>query len=1012
MRPLIKSRANKRLINIIHFSSGRARFAVDALYRSPSIAQWLERAFFNQEGINTVVASWRTGTLLIIFNPTLFSLKSLTDKINKHLTNENTNIEKEYYQRKFPVKKKPIQVTSPHPWHYLTKEQVVLLFSSSMEYGLSEEQAQAHLRLYGTNWLIPPKKRLESEIFWRQFQNLPVLLLFGSAGLSLLTGGILDSAVILSVVLINGYLGYVTESSAEKTVNLLNKAVYPDVYIVRNQKMRLIKVEDIALGDILALTPGTLVPADARIIRADNLYLDESILTGESLPINKTHKKLQVERLTLADRTNMVFRGTTVISGSGMAVVVATGSSTELGSIQNLMGDSNPPETPLQKQLHEIGKKMVGASLGISFMVFSIGILRRENFLNILKTAISLAVAAIPEGLPAVATVAFATGIKRLKKRNLLVRHLDAVETLGNIDVICFDKTGTLTLNKMEVLSLIIENMGLFKVRDRKILQDDHAIKVSDYPSLLQMIKVLVLCNEAESKAHSISGSATEAALLRLAMEANINCDELRAQFPMISIQYRSLHQNYMITVHRNIKDEKKIFIAAKGTPSEILARCTHYLKDEKPVLLSLEDKIKIEQANKEMAEEALRVLGIAYQELNDNADTKETPLIWLGLVGLRDSIRPEVKGIIKTLHHAGIKTIMITGDQTATARAVGEELNINGQEQLSIVDCAQIMDYDKNAFLSLVEKAHIFSKVSPAYKLHIIKALQQSGKTVAMAGDGINDGPALKVADIGIAMAGQNFDLAQRVADLVVLKNNLSSLIPGIEEGRAVHSNLKKAVNYIISQNLSEMIYTFVSVAIGFKEPLTPLQLLWLNLVTDILPELALSQEPPEFDVLKKGMEQGNLISKSDLKKVGVQAFVLSFASLAGYFYGVRKYGIGSRARTMGFITLNTASLLHTYSSRSDQYSIFSRSRLQNNKYIPYSIGAGLLAEFVAIYGPFFRKFLKTAPLPVKDLLVTLMCSATPYFIIEGIKFGHNKKLLPKLASKTKTHQKPRAKL
>ncbi len=797
--------------------------------------------------------------------------------------------------------------------------------------------------------------------------------------------------IILSVVLANAYLGYVTESSAEKTVNSLGQIKHHDVVVIRGSKAGSIEIEQIALGDILLLTPGAYVPADARLLTAKNLQIDESILTGESLPAQKTHACLLEASLALADRSNMVFRGTTVTSGSGLAIVVATGSATELGMIQSLMGESSQPETPLQKQLEILGKKMVGASLGISVLVFGIGILRKSNFVETLKTAVSLAVAAIPEGLPAVSSVSLATGIREaVKNHHLFVRHLDAVETLGNIDVICFDKTGTLTLNEMTVSEIHLPGGQKLSVQDHKIVLGNEPVQPAAYPDLMQLIKIGILCNEAEVKGDGMSGSATEIALLYLGTNADIKIDEIRKKFPRSYTQYRSENQNYMLTAHKQENSaEKEYLIAAKGQPNEILNRCTHYLKDGRLVELTPKVRVRIEQANTDMAKNALRVLGFAYGEAGALSNPDGADLVWLGLVGLLDPCRPGISSVISRLQDAGIRTIMITGDQPATALAIGNSLNISGNEAINIFDASNLFDLNPEALATLVEQAHIFARVSPSHKLHIVQALQRAGKIVAMTGDGINDGPALKVSDIGIAMGGVDADLAQRVADLVVAKNNLSGLIQGVEEGRTIHQNLKKAVSYILSQNLSEMIFTLSSVLFGFGEPLTPLQLLWVNLVTDILPELALSQELPEFDVLENydRNQEEQLVSLTDLKRIGGQSLLLSLASLVGYLYGVKKYGIGPRSRTIGFITLNSASLLHTFSSRSDRHSVFSRIRLSDNKYIPMAVALGFAGEMAAVLSPFFRRFLKTAPLPLKDLAFALACSTAPFLIIEGIK-------------------------
>jgi len=982
--PQYKSRTNTITVvyKYIGKAGGRIRLNIDSLYRSRPMAEWLRRGFADANGIALVTANWRTGSLLIVFDTAQQSIKELTAKVNDLCSGNPITVRKEYYRRHCGhTHLRPIAKTTP--WHCMSEQQVLLLCQSTSESGLTDAMARRHLQKYGRNLLPTGNGRSEWEIYCHQFKNLPVALLLGSAVLSVATGGVIDAVVILAVVLVNAQLGYLTESSAEKTVQSLNQVHYPDVLVMRDGRQISIATNNLTVGDILFLSPGLYVPADARLLITDGLYVDESILTGESLPVHKYHHQLADAALSLGDQINMLFRGTTVISGSGKAVVTATGAATELGAIQVLMKDARQPDTPLEKQLAVLGKKMVGTSLGISLLVFLLGIARRSNWLTTFKTAISLAVAAIPEGLPAVATVSLATGIRRLAKHHLLVRHLDAVETLGNIDVVCFDKTGTLTLNEMAVLDIQLHKRTAFAV--------DESTKLKASIDLAQLIETAVLCNEAKASGDNIIGSATEAALLSLAIRADVDIDKLRSTFPIVFTQYRSENRNYMLSIHKassSFSEEPLYIVAAKGQPSELLKRCSHYWQNGKAIALTPQDRRIIEQHNASMANRALRVLGVAYQKLTSEPALDKVDLIWLGLVGLADPCRPGIKELITTLHNSGVRTVMITGDQTPTALAIGKELNIGDARNLKALDYKSVANLDPQDFALKIKDAHVFSRVSPSHKLHIVQALQSTSKVVAMTGDGINDGPALKVADIGIALSGTESDVAQRVADLVIAKNNLFGLVRGIEEGRTIHQNLRKAVRYILSQNMSEMIFTFSSSLFGFGEPLTPMQLLWVNLVTDILPELALSQEPPESDVLQsysKKLEH-QLLSSRDIKAISFQSLMLSSASLMGYLYGVKKYGIGEAARSMGFVTLNSASLLHTFSSRSTKSSIFSRHHPSGNKYIPLAVLAGFVAELIAIYGP-FKRILGTVPLKAPDLLASLAFSAAPFFIIEGTK-------------------------
>lgn len=474
----------------------------------------------------------------------------------------------------------------------------------------------------------------------------------------------------------------------------------------------------------------------------------------------------------------------------------------------------------------------------------------------------------------------------------------------------------------------------------------------------------------------------------RFAIDTDINPSQLRKHYPLLSVRYRSEHRRLMTTYHR--MPGEKILMATKGSPNEVLARCDFYMKNGELFKLAEQDRLRILTENNRLAEQALRILGVAFRESEAIHKDGEHHMVWVGLVGLTDPIRPGIHRLIEQFHRAGIRTIMITGDQSATALAVGKTLKIGGDHEPEIIDSTRLETIDLKTLSELASRAHIFSRVSPSHKLKIVQALQTSGKIVAMTGDGINDGPALKIADIGVAMGGNGSDTARKVADAILTQDNLTSLIFAVKEGRNVHEDIRKAVAYIVSQNLSEMLFTFLAILSGLGEPLTPMQLLWVNLVTDIFPELALSQDPPESDLMARQPfnPEVPLVTQTDLRKLMMQSLILTSASLGSYYYGIKKYGIGPRSKTLGFMTLNTASLLHTVSSRSDKTSIFDRTRLPENLFIPLSMGTGFIAEIAAILVPRLRTFLKTEELSVSDLCVSGIGAIIPFFIIESIKF------------------------
>jgi len=546
-----------------------------------------------------------------------------------------------------------------------------------------------------------------------------------------------------------------------------------------------IPVEEIVVGDIILLAPGSYVPADARLIEAKQLSVDESALTGESLPVIKDIAPLDKEDMPLADRINMVYMGTLVTAGLGKAVVVAVGEGTELGTIQTLVSRSESRQAPLQSHLERLSTQLVLASLAICGGMFAIGVARGYPFLAMLKSTISLAVAAVPEGLPTVATTTLALGLVQLRRQKVLARHLGAVEAFGAIQVLCLDKTGTLTLNKMTAVSAktfdedyVIEN-GLILDQERKPIHDLS-------PEFQELLKNLVLCNDSEIGEKGFLGSATENALLDLAILGGLDVPSLRKDYPRVAVQYRRENRNFMVTMH--LMTDGRTYCAVKGSPPEVIGLCDRIMKNGVIEPLSEDDKISIGRANEQMAADALRVLGVAFAIADGVPADDECPsLVWLGLVGLIDPLRPGVKEAIAEFHRAGIRTVMITGDQAPTAYAIGKALNLSQGEDLQILDSMNIASMDPDMLTALAQKAHVFSRVSPANKLQIVQAFQRAGKIVGMTGDGINDGPALKAADVGIAMGSSGTDVARNVADVILEEDDLATMAHGIRQGRTI---------------------------------------------------------------------------------------------------------------------------------------------------------------------------------------------------------------------------------
>lgn len=850
------------------------------------------------------------------------------------------------------------------PWHLLDAKEVLKLQKTSRRRGLSQKEAQTRLDRFGFNQVPPPPTRAASEILKEQLANLPTILLIISAGLSVLTGGVGDAVLILAVVVANTSIGYATESGAEEIVGSLSQTKSYKTQVIRDGILQEVPVECIVAGDILYLTPGTSVPADARLINTNSITVDESLITGESLPIAKSSRKLKRKSVPLADQINMIFCGTQITGGDGYAVVVHTGSETEIGGIQALIGISRRPQTSLQIQLAELTQKLVFASLGFSGAVFILHLMRRQPLLESLKSAITLAIAAIPEGLPTVATTILAQGVKNLKEGGVLVRRIGAIENLGTINLLCLDKTGTLTRNQMTVTSI-------------QTVFDKPAERV-------QLMRVSILCNEADES----QGSPTEKALIQMAVTAGIAVNDFRAKHPIIKTRYRSEKRGMMSTLHKTPAEGR--FLAVKGNPDEVLARCQWYLHEglRSPITKKILDKIQAQ--NKKMSENGLRVLGFAFKETPHHQILKEDHLTWIGLVGMSDPIRPEVHRFLEDLRKAGVRPVIVTGDQAMTALSVGKTLGLGTGQPISVIESTSLESALPDELSQIAHHADIFARVSPAHKLRIVQALQRSGNVVAMTGDGINDGPALKTANVGVAMGVNGTDVARKVADIILVKDDLYSIILAIQEGRKIRENLKKSIDYIIAQNLTEVLLTFISTLSGLGSPLSPMQLLWINLITDILPELALAQEQPEDNLLQRKPEPAwmRLVPKKDAQRIGFDTTVLTATSLGTYLYGIRRYGAGPEAKTLGFLSINTASLLYTVAARSKRVTIFDREGLEKNKYIPAALGAGFSAELLSTAIPYFRGWLGAGKLSPLDLFVVTASSTLPLFMIEMKKF------------------------
>ncbi|MBE9005752.1 cation-translocating P-type ATPase [Fortiea sp. LEGE XX443] len=985
------------MIQAVHTKvKGRARYKIKELHNSAVLKAYLERSLLNYPEISYVSANPLTSKILVYFKQ---------EKSYKDIARILESILLTYKEKSqlIPAKKVVKKLTKPtitnpkeqksENWYLMPADKVLHSLNTSQTLGLSHESATANLHKYGANVLSQTETRSDLSIIIEQFQSLPVALLGVAAGVSIFTGGVIDAAVILGVVLLNAAIGYTTESQSEKIIHSLKNREPASTLVIRDGNLQEIPTENVVLGDILALKPGSYIAADARLTVAENLSIDESALTGESLPVTKINDSLIGEDIPLGDRLNMAYKGTLVTGGQGLAVVVATGRYTEMGHIQQLVGQATAMETPLAKQLDQVGSQLVLISMGICGLVFGLGVWRGYGLVQMLKSSISLAVAAVPEGLPTVATTTLALGIRDMRRNRVLVRSLSAVEALGSVQTICLDKTGTLTENKMSVVEMQ-NNRHNIKVSDGEFISGEQTINPYSNDELLKLIHVSVLCNESQvsregNGKYEVTGSATENALIYMAINSGVDIIDLRQKYPLVQTNLRSENRNLMSTIHET--HDGKNFVAVKGSPAEVVELCQTWVKNGQIVPLTAADKRAIAIENDRMAGKALRVLGIAYNHINEwqTNNNHESDLIWLGLVGMADPIRKGAKELIGDFHQAGIATVMITGDQSPTAYAIAKELELSREQQLEILDSSNLNDLTPEALTALSDKVDVFARISPSNKLQIVQALQAAGKVVAMTGDGINDAPALKAAQVGVAMGKGGTDVAREVADIVLEDDRLETMIVAVSRGRTIYKNIRKSVHFLLATNLSEITVMTVATAAGIGEPLNAIQLLWLNLVTDIFPGLSLAMEAPEPEVLSQPPRNPNepIIKKSDFGRILFESSTLSVSTLSAYAYALRRYGLSPQASTIAFFTLTSAQLLHTISCRSEQHSLFSKEKLPRNNYLHAALIGSFAIQILAIAIPPLRNLLKITPINFVDIAVIFGSALWPLLVNETTK-------------------------
>ncbi|HEY4692403.1 MAG TPA: cation-translocating P-type ATPase [Bellilinea sp.] len=912
-------------------------------------------------------------------------------------------------------------------WHRITVDEAVTQLETQIQTGLTPAVAEQRLEQYGPNELIDRGLKSPWKILWEQLTEVMVLILVVAAGISAFLHEYIDAIVILIIVILNAILGFTQEYRAEQAMAALKKMAVPRVKVRRGGKLTTMDAHLLVPGDVIQLDAGDAIPADSRLIEAVNLRIMEAVLTGESEPVEKITEPLDTEDLGIGDRLNMAFMGTVTTFGRGLAVVTTTGMNTELGKIADLLQTVGNEPTPLQKRLAQLGKGLAVAALIIVGIVFALGLARGEDFRSMLLTGISMAVAAIPEGLTAVVTIALALGAQRMLQRRALIRKLPAVETLGSVTVICSDKTGTLTENRMTVTMVdTAENRIDFLEEVKEYapsLDRDDPNKLGEIsPALALMLVGGALCNDAvleeneEDPGNFTSvGDPTEGALVIAAAKAGLWKEELLKTMPRVAELPFDSDRKRMTTVHSvdqsqsntdtqsafqiiQLENPAPFLSITKGSVDGLLDIATRVWVADKSVDMDETWRERIEAANADMAKNGMRVLGIGYRFCNEPVDPAcgkpvEERLTFIGMMGMIDPARPEVRDAVSVAKGAGVRPIMITGDHPLTAMHIAKELNIADAESIALTG-QDLAKMDIEDIKARVDHVSVFARVSPEHKLKIVQALQEKNNIVAMTGDGVNDAPALKKANIGVAMGITGTDVSKEASDMVLLDDNFATIVAAIEEGRRIYDNIRKFIKYALTSNMGEVLVMLIGPFIGFPLPLTPLQILWVNLVTDGLPGLALTVEPVEPGTMKRKPHSPSesIFARGlgiDIVLIGL---MLAAVSLAAGIYA-RATGHVETWQTMIFTTLTIAQMGNVMAVRSDTDSTF-KIGFFSNRVLVGAVLLTVLLQLAVIYIPFLQGIFNTTALSLTDLLVSVGLSIVLFFGVEIIKWTRRRNL------------------
>ncbi|MGE8079220.1 cation-translocating P-type ATPase [Peribacillus loiseleuriae] len=876
-------------------------------------------------------------------------------------------------------------------------QQIETALETSVRLGLKEAEVNKRQQLKGYNELQEGEKQSAILLFFAQFKDFMVIVLLAATLISGILGEYIDAIAIIAIILVNGFLGFFQERKAEKSLEALKQMAAPQVQVLRDGEWKRIPSREAVMGDILKFTSGDRIGADLRIIESASLEIEESALTGESVPVAKLNEAIRYDVESIGDEVNLAFMGTMVTRGSGTGVVIATGMETAMGKIADLLQSTETQITPLQRRLEQLGKILIFTALFLTIVVVATGILQGNDLYTMFLSGVSLAVAAIPEGLPAIVTVALSLGVQRMIRKNAIVRKLPAVETLGCASVICSDKTGTMTQNKMTVTHVWSGGKtwnvsGTGYQPDGEFYDGEKKVAPKSDKSLHQLLTFGLLCNHADlvvkDSKYVVDGDPTEGALLVSAMKAGLTRESLMNNFTIVKeFPFDSTRKMMSVVV----KDENgKQFVVVKGAPDVLISRCDSILWSQKSQFLSEENINHVQEAINGLASLALRTIAIGFKPLSpgtillDEAEA-ERNLVFIGLQGMIDPPRAEVGLAVKESREAGIKTVMITGDHAQTAKAIASQLGIlRGKEK--VIEGKQLAEMSMGDLEDVVEDVAVFARVSPEDKLKIVKAFQNKGHIVAMTGDGVNDAPAIKTADIGIAMGITGTDVAKEASSLILLDDNFASIKSAIAEGRNIYENIRKFIRYLLASNVGEIMVMFFAMLMALPLPLVPIQILWVNLVTDGLPAMALGLDKAEGDLMKRKPRHPNegVFARGLGWKIISRGILIGLATLIAFIV-VYKNNPDNLvyAQTIAFATLVMAQLIHVFDCRSEK-SILARNPF-GNKYLIGAVISSLLLMLIAIYYPPFQPIFHTVPIAMRDWLLVIGMASIPTFLLAG---------------------------